>query len=69
MYKSLIRSIIDYGVKVYHQVTKKNTQLIENIQRRATRIPEKISYKQILETLNLSTLLYRGQKYDMIQIF
>ena len=72
LYKSLIRSIIDYGVTVYHPVTKKNTQLIENIQRRATRIiPELrgLSYKQRLEALNLPTFLHRGQRYDMFQIF
>ena len=38
LYKTLIRSIIDYGGSVYFPSTKKNIQLLENIQRRATRI-------------------------------
>ena len=38
LYKSLIRSILDYGGSVYYPYTKKNIQLIENVQRRATRI-------------------------------
>ena len=33
LYKSLIRSILDYGGSVYYPSTKKNIQLIKNIQR------------------------------------
>ena len=33
LYKSLVRSILDYGGSVYDPYTKKNIQLIENIQR------------------------------------
>ena len=72
VYKSLIRSIIDYGSTVYYPSTKKNIQLIENIQRRATRIvPELkgLSYPERLRELNLPTLLYRRRRFDMIQIF
>ena len=72
LYKSLIRSIVDYGVTVWYPTTKKNIQLIENIQKRATRIvPELrgLSYTQRLKSLNLPTLLYRRQRYDMIQLF
>ena len=71
VYKSLIRSIIDYLVLVYRTETKKNTQFIENMQRRTTRIiPELrgLAYKQRIEALNLPKLLYRTQKYNMIQI-
>ena len=62
LYKSLIRSIIDYGCIVWLPSTKKNSQLIENIQRRATRlVPELkgLSYHQRLTELNLPTMLYR----------
>ena len=38
IYKSLIRSTVDYGVTVWYPCSKKNIQMIENIQRRATRI-------------------------------
>lgn len=72
IYKSLIRSIIDYGITVWYPSSKKNIQLIENIQRRATRIvPElkRVSYQERLKSLNLPTLLYRRQRYDLIQIF
>lgn len=72
LYKSLIRSIIDYGIIVWYPITKKNIQLIENIQRRATRIvPELkgLTYDHRIRELNLPTLLYRRQRYDLIQIF
>ena len=36
LYKSLRRSILDYGGSVYYPFTKTNIQLIENVQRRAT---------------------------------
>ena len=38
LYRSLTRSILDYGGNVCYPYTKKNIQLIENVQRRATRI-------------------------------
>ena len=72
IYKSLIRSIIDYGITVWYPSSKKNIQLIENVQRSATKlVPELkgLSYQDRLRSLNLTTLLYRRQRYDLIQIF
>jgi len=72
LYKSLIRSIVDFGIVVWYPSTKKNIQLIENIQRRATRIVPQLrglSYKERLSYLMLPTLLYRRERYDLIQMF
>ena len=72
IYKGLIRSTVDYGVTVWYSFSKKNIQIFENIQRRATRIVpdlKELSYEDRLRSLNLSTLLYRRQRYDQIQIF
>jgi len=72
LYKSLICSIVDYGSTIWYPTSRKNIQLIENIQRRATRIvPELqgLNYKECLKELNLPTLLYRRQRFDLIQIF
>ena len=72
LYKSLIRSILDYEGSVYYPSTKKNIQLIENIQRRATRIlPELrgLTYCERLERLKLPILLYRRKRYDLIQTY
>ena len=72
LYKSLVRSILDYGGSVYYPYTKKNIQLIENIQRRATRIlPELkgLSYGERLKSLKLPTMHHRRKRYDIIQLF
>ena len=72
LYKSLIRSHFDYGNLIYYPSTKKNKQIIENAQRRATRIvPELqgLSYEQRLIALNLTTLEYRRRRYDLIQTY
>ena len=71
LYKSLVRSILNYGRSVYYPYTKKNIQLIENIQRRATRIlPELkgLSYGERLKSLKLPTMHHRRKRYDLIQL-
>ena len=41
VYKCLIRSVLDYGSPVWNPSTKKYRQLLENVQRRATKlVPE-----------------------------
>lgn len=72
LYKSLVRSIIDYGGSVYSPSSKKNIQLLENVQRCATRIVPQLqglNYSERLESLNLPTLYYRRKRYDLIQLF
>ena len=72
LYKSLVRPIVDYGNVIWYAYTKKNKKLIENIQRRATRmIPE---LKGILNTDRLSkfklfSMDYKRKKGNMIQLF
>ena len=59
LYKSLVRSNLDYGNLIYYPTTKKCKQILENAQRRATRlVPELrgMSYREGLIELNLSTL-------------
>ena len=72
LYKSLIRSNLDYGNLVYFPSTKKCKQILENAQRRATRlVPEfrGLSYLERLTELNLPSLDYRRKRFDMIQVF
>ena len=72
LYKSLIRTHLDYGNLIFYPTTKKYKQVLENAQRRATRlVPELrgLSYKERLEKLNLSTLEYRRKRFDLIQVF
>ena len=72
IYKSLIRSVLDYGSPVWNPSTKKYRQMLENVQRRATKlIPElkNLSYQERLKELNLPTPYYRRKRYDLIQLF
>ena len=72
LYKNLVRSIIDYGGSVYFPKTKKNTQLLENIQKHATKLlPEfkDLTYTERLIRLNLLTLHYRRKRYNLIQLY
>ena len=57
---------------MYYPYTKKNIPLIENVQRRATRmLPDLkgLSYGERLESLKLPTMHYRRKRYDLIQLF
>ena len=72
LYKSLARSHLDYGNLVFYLTTKKYKQILENAQRRATRLfPELrgLNYKERLIELNLPTLDYRRKRFDIIQVF
>ena len=72
LYKALVRSTLDYGNIIFHPSTKKNKQMLENVQRRATRlVPElrDLSYIERLAELQLSTLEYRRKRFDLIQVF
>ena len=62
LYKSLVRPHIQCGNIVWSPFWKADINLIENVQRRATRfIPEinKLDYQEQLETLDLPALAYR----------
>ena len=72
LYKSLVRSHLDYGNLIYYPTTKKCKQILENAQRRATSlVPELhgMSFRERLMELNLSTLEYRRKRYDIFQVF
>ena len=63
---------MDYGNSVWFPVLKKDIRIIENTQRRATRLlPDlrHLCYERRLEALNLPTLLYRRKRGDLIQVF
>ena len=72
LFKSLVRPHLEYGAPVWSPHTIKNKELIENVQRRATKtIPgfSNLSYPERLRKLKLPTLAYRRIRGDMIQVY
>ena len=57
LYKSLVRSHLDFCDLIWFPVLKKHIRMIENVQRRATRILSALrhlSYSKRLQELNIS---------------
>ena len=72
LYKTMVRPIMEYGSCVWRPWLKKDINIFERVQRRATKLIHEIkniSYKERLLKLGLPTLEYRRQRYDMIQVF
>ena len=72
LYKSLIRPHLEYASVTWSVMTKYNQDLLERVQRRATKIvPElkHLTYSQRLQALKLPTLPFRRERADVIQMF
>ena len=72
LYKTLVRTHLDYASSVWFPHKVKHIEMIEGVQRRATKqIPglSDLSYEQRLRKLKLPTLKYRRHRGDMIEIY
>jgi hypothetical protein len=72
LYKSLVRPILEYASPVWSPHLRKHINMIEQVQRRATRlIPDirHLSYPERLQYLELPTLNFRRLRADLIQCF
>ena len=72
LYKALVRPHLEYAQSVWSPYLKRQQTLIENVQRRATKLVPyltKLSYKERLEKLKLPSLRYRRIRGDLIQVF
>ena len=72
LYKALVRPHLEYASCVWCPHLKKDRDLIEQVQRRATQlVPETkgLPYNSRLIGLQLHTLNYRRQRTDIIQTF
>ena len=72
LYKSLVRPILEYCSVIWYPMYKAESLEIEKVQRRATKlIPglKDISYSDRLTSLKLTTLAYRRQRTDILQVF
>ena len=72
LYISLVRSHLEYCVEIWFPHLHKHIDLIENVQRRATKLLPRLkplSYPERLEALNLPSLVYRRHRGDMIHTY
>ena len=72
LFVSLVRPHLEYGAPIWNPHTKKMINLIENVQRRATKLVpglRELSYEQRLRKLELPTLKYRRYRGDMIETY
>jgi hypothetical protein len=72
LYKTMVRPHLEYANAAWGPTSKGDSDSIESVQRRATRmIPEvkDLPYEDRLRTLNLPSMKYRRVRGDMIQTF
>ena len=72
IFKGLVRPHLEYGAPLWNPHTVKTKELIENVQRRATKLVpglSNLSYEERLKLLKLPTLAYRRTRGDMIQVY
>ena len=72
LYKTMLRSHLDYAMAVWHPYKIKHKIALENIQRRVTKeLPgmRDLSYIERLKLLKLPTLAYRRLRGDMIEVY
>ncbi len=72
MYKSLVRTHLEYANVISYPQYEKDSKILENVQRRATRLVpsiRKMDYEARLRALNLPSLLYRRRRGDMIEVY
>jgi len=67
----LVRPHLEYGNVVWHPCLKKDMQLLEGVQHRATRMVPGLSkqnYEQRLKLMDLPSLSYRRLRGDIIEV-
>ena len=72
VFKGLVRPHLEYGAPIWSPHNKNLIELIENVQRRATKtVPglKDLSYEERLRKLKLPTLIYRRIRGDMITVY
>ena len=72
LYKSLVRSHIEYGHSVWNPYRLGVISDLERVQKRATRMVKnckKLSYSDRLRYLDIPTLKFRRTRGDMIEVF
>ena len=72
LYKSLVRPHLEYSVQAWNPHFQKDIDLLEGVQRRATKLISSLqdkTYEERLHILNLTTLETRRVRGDLIEVF
>ena len=72
LYKSMIRCHLENAVPVWFPYLVRDIEVIEAVQKRATKMlpaTKRMEYKERLTLLKLPTLVYRRHRGDMIEIY
>ena len=72
IFKSFIRPHLEYAIPVWRPYYNKDIKMIESVQRRASRlVPElkRLHYDERLLHLNLTKMVFRHERGDLIQMF
>ena len=72
LFTTFVRPHLEYEQVIWAPHLKKYITILENMQRRATKLVDgfhHMSYSERLKKLNLPSLVYRSARGDMIEIF
>ena len=72
LYKALVRPHLEYGQSIWYPRLIRQSQSLEKVQRRATKLVPSIrdkTYEERLRILGLPSLKYRRIRGDMIQVY
>ena len=72
LYKTLIRPHLEYAKSIWSPLLQKDKEMLEKVQRRATKIISEIKdlpYQDRLEALKIPTLSYRRLRGDLIHVY
>ena len=72
LYSTFVRPHLEYAQVVWHPKLRKHSNLIEGVQRRATKIVascKNLSYEDRLKIIGIPTLDYRRAVGDMVEVY